>query len=571
MLLANSGRVLFLKRSASARDHPGEWCFPGGGIEDNETSLQAARRETMEETAYTPGAAISLLDSHDGFDTYRVFVDTEFVPALNDEHTECVWAPISTPPQPLHPGVAHTLEKLRNTEMSAFDDGTEIEIADDGSLKAALDKREYDTNGWFEVLDNPLSKVGVYPYSGRVIDPDGSLGLEPGKMYGVFRPPEELGSEECVKSFRLMPWTDVHPSALLGPKERGLVPAEEKGVHGVIGEQTYFNPDDDDGTLYGNIKVFSEALARKIAAGKRELSCGYRCDFVPQEGVWKGQPYQFVQRNMRGNHLSSVDKGRMGSDVRVLDAAERLTFALDMKEPTVADKDDETGKAEDGNESALRKFIGDNAAMCSAVRSMPKDAFEKAAGGKDAAEDEDDDKGGKDSDGDVKDPEGEKGGKESPGKKGDLKAGKDKQAKDSKKAKDEESDEEEEEAEDEDEEDDKKGKAKDSKRGGMDAAEIANLVVPAIRRELASKQKLYQRLSPIVGAFDHDEMTLRDMAAYGLKKVGAPEARDPVTALDFYLAGRAQSASQQREEFSHGGSAHDSQDESFMDSYLQQQ
>jgi hypothetical protein len=149
-------------------------------------------------------------------------------------------------------------------------------------------------------------------------------------MINVFMPPEELGSAETIKSFQLLPWTDDHPGTLLGAKADGLVPAEEKGVHGVIGQDVYFK----DGTLFGNLKVFSEDLAREIASGKRELSCGYRCDFIPQEGVFNGKRYQYVQRNVRGNHTASVMQGRRGPGIRVMDAAERyLTFSLDMREP----------------------------------------------------------------------------------------------------------------------------------------------------------------------------------------------------------------------------------------------
>jgi len=186
----------------------------------------------------------------------------------------------------------------------------------------AQDRREYDDNGWFEVFDNPISSVGVYEYSEASVVEGG----DPRKMVGVFRPPEELDNPETINSFRLMPWTDDHPSALLGSESKGLVPAEKKGVHGVIGEKVYFKHP----TLYGNLKVFSESLKGKIPS-KRELSCGYHCTFVPQDGVYEGKPYQYVQKNIRGNHVSSVDAGRMGAGVRVMDAAEYFTFALDMR------------------------------------------------------------------------------------------------------------------------------------------------------------------------------------------------------------------------------------------------
>lgn len=308
ILLTHGDRALFLKRSDASKDHAGEWCCPGGSIEGGETPEQAAHREMQEETLYSAGD-LTQIDEGLGFVTFRSNVDAEFDPTLNDEHTEFKWAPLTDPPQPLHPGVSATLKKLLG-----------------GS---AQDKREYDANNWFEVLDNPLSKVGVYPYSEASI----TKGGDRNKMVGVFRPAEELGSQECIDSFKLMPWTDDHPATLFGDKSQGYASTEDKGVRGVIGEKVYFKDD----TLYGNLKMFSEELARKIAGGKKELSCGYHCDFVKADGVYAGVPYSYVQKNMRGNHVASVSAGRMGSDVRVLDAAERFTFALDMKDVSMDD------------------------------------------------------------------------------------------------------------------------------------------------------------------------------------------------------------------------------------------
>ena len=120
----------------------------------------------------------------------------------------------------------------------------------------------------------------------------------------------------------------------------------------------------------------------------------------------------------------------------------------------------------------------------------------------------------------------------------------------------------------------------DKKDKGMDAAEVEALVNrkiagvkvpsaeeivaqvrPAIRKEEAAKASLYGRVSPMIGAFDHAEMTHADMATYALDKLGAPKAADPVSALDFYLAGRTQVAAPFR-------AALDTAGESFVDKYL---
>jgi len=570
LLHSKAGRALFVKRSETAQDHPGEWCCPGGSIEGGETPEQAAHRETQEETGY-PAGDLTRIDEGDGFVTFRANVDEEFSPTLCDEHTEFQWAPLDAPPEPTHPGVVSTLRKLTAKD-------------------AALDKREYDTNGWFEVKDNPLSKVGVFKYSESSVVKGGDAN----KMVNVFLPPEELGSEEAIKSFRLLPWTDDHPGALLGDKEEGLVPAEEKGIQGVIGQDIRF----DGGILYGNVKVFSEALARKIASGKRELSCGYRCDFVPEDGVYRGERYQYVQRNVRGNHTALVDHGRRGPDVRVLDSAERFTFALDIGETMDRTKEE----AEDSVSEETRKFIGDYAAdsFNSLVAELEKKGYSKEYATKIAGKVANE----KRANGDAKDTSTsgdttvadtdltkEEKEKAAADRKAALDARDSKRvARDARRAKD--MTEEEEEAEDaaecaedaEEEKEDEKDESKDArdrrsardrragardarkaardrkakdaaKDKGMDSAEITALVrresaevaskaamdaAVAARRDAVAAQKLYQRLSPIVGAFDHDEMTHADMAAYGLKKLGQAESKDPVTALDYFLAGRGQ-------------------------------
>lgn len=194
-----------------------------------------------------------------------------------------------------------------------------------------MTERLYDINGWFEVPRNPLSKVGVFPYLGR------SIGApEPDRIYYVYRPEEELSDPETVASFRLSPFVDDH--TMLGDDEDvGLTPAEQKGVHGVIGERVSYDP--ADRTLYGNLKVFSKALSNRIKSGKREISCGYRCAYEERHGVFEGQRYDYIQRRIRGNHLALVDQGRMGPDVRVLD---HLKFTVDAKDLIPMAKDADT-------------------------------------------------------------------------------------------------------------------------------------------------------------------------------------------------------------------------------------
>ena len=197
----------------------------------------------------------------------------------------------------------------------------------------ASSAKSYDDNDWPEIKGNPISKIGVFPYSGAQI---GHPDLNAEQIYMVYRPESELSEEGTINSFRLLPFTDEH--AMLGSEGEGLTPAEKKGVHGVIGQDVYF----EDGYLKANLKIFSEKVNELIKNGKKELSIGYRCMYDIQSGTFEGQKYDAVQRQIRGNHVALVDEGRSGPDVAVLD---RLVFTLDSKDITM--KDQEQCEAED--------------------------------------------------------------------------------------------------------------------------------------------------------------------------------------------------------------------------------
>ena len=171
--------------------------------------------------------------------------------------------------------------------------------------------KEIDRSNFWLVRNNPIIKTGVFPYLGRQIGPE----CEPEKIYNVLRPEEELFSDTAISSFNLIPITVGH--ALLGSRTEGFVPPEEKGVDGTTGENSKRQGD----KVINDIKLYSERIKDEIQNGKKELSAGYFCDFVPESGVWNGRHYDFVQRNIAGNHIALVEKGRNGADVRVMDSA----------------------------------------------------------------------------------------------------------------------------------------------------------------------------------------------------------------------------------------------------------
>lgn len=166
--------------------------------------------------------------------------------------------------------------------------------------------KQIDHNQFWLIKDNPITKAGVFPYLGKQIDPS----LEPDKIYQVYRPQEEI--KKAADTFKLVPLVDNH--TMLGPD---FTPAEQKGVHGVLGEDIK----EKDGTLYADVKIFSEQLKKEIQDGKKELSLGYFCKYDLTPGQYNGMHYDAVQRDLKGNHIALVANGRMGHDVRVMDRA----------------------------------------------------------------------------------------------------------------------------------------------------------------------------------------------------------------------------------------------------------
>lgn len=376
--------------------------------------------------------------------------------------------------------------------------------------------RQLDSNGWYEIPANPLSRVGVFPYSGRQVGDTEN----PDKIYQILRPAEELGSQECIDSFKLVPWIDEHE--LLGAAERGLTPPEKKGIHGVIGENVFFK----DGFLRGNVKMFSEKLSGKIESGdKKELSCGYRCNYDMTPGVFEGQRYDGVQRNIRGNHLALVKEGRMGPAVAVLD--HHLTFTVDTKEAVMADPVEPQAQP-----VTLESLAAMVAAIAEKVGGLTATVEKLVAG-------------------EVAEPTADElAAKEAAEKEAADKAAADKAAADALAA-----------------------------SGGMDAAEQIVLLRQQIETlatkvstgmdsktllaEIAQRDTLTKQLAPHVGTFDSAAMTLNDVAAYGVQKLGIKcDAAQAVGVLTGFLHNRPTAAPT----FAVGDTAHKKSGE--VDAYL---
>ena len=321
-LTTPQGEALFLLRSPTS-NHPGEWDFPGGKSDGNETPEQTAKRETMEEIGGLPYGEMKLMYSIEDlegvdFVTFGMGITRKFTPKLQaEEHTQFKWAPLSSPPQPLHPGVKLMIDMALGAKTAndmAMDKAMESSIAARNRL--AFDKgsvRTYDHDGRLHISITHISKANVCPYRGDEIpDPDGKLNLEPNRIYMLFRDPEEIAKGAATAN--LIPVLNEHiPVSPIDPKQKNVV--------GYTGTDAVFNAPYLDNSMVISVQ---ESI-RKIENGtEQELSSAYYylADMTP--GAVDGVAYDGVMRDIKFNHVAIVPKGRVGPDVMVGDISLNL-------------------------------------------------------------------------------------------------------------------------------------------------------------------------------------------------------------------------------------------------------
>lgn len=179
-----------------------------------------------------------------------------------------------------------------------------MEIACDAALK----NRRYDADGRLHILRTPISKATVNPYYGREIPGAEQLGLEPERVYYLLRDPGELA--KAAPSFARNQLMFKHtPVNAVDPKQDSIA--------GTIGSDVEFQAP----YLIADLCIWdAEAIAGVETETVQELSSSYayRADMTP--GMYEGQRYDGVMRDIQGNHVALVKAGRAGSDVKAADS-----------------------------------------------------------------------------------------------------------------------------------------------------------------------------------------------------------------------------------------------------------
>lgn len=169
--------------------------------------------------------------------------------------------------------------------------------------------RTKDSNGYMHVAVSNLTKEQVVPYMGDSIPGYKDLGLEPDKVYQIYRPAEEI--EKAVETFNGLPLMLDH-----WDMDADNIPKDK--VVGSLGTDAKW----EKPYLTNSLIVTDSNAIKAIEDGSySELSASYACDIDMTGGIFDGKAYDGVMRNIKGNHVALVPEGRAGHDVKVADSA----------------------------------------------------------------------------------------------------------------------------------------------------------------------------------------------------------------------------------------------------------
>lgn len=110
-----------------------------------------------------------------------------------------------------------------------------------------------------------------------------------------------------MASFEGKPVTNDHPPGIIGPDDVRLY---EMGH----AENVRRGSDEWADYILADLHIHDRELIDAIQSGKREVSCGYECDYV------QGADGSYSQKNIRGNHIAVVERGRAGKRAAILDS-----------------------------------------------------------------------------------------------------------------------------------------------------------------------------------------------------------------------------------------------------------
>jgi hypothetical protein len=173
----------------------------------------------------------------------------------------------------------------------------EVEIPDSAGL--AFDRRTVDSDGRMTATECVLTRANVCPYVGCEVTDYEQLGLDPNRVYYLYRDPAALKAA--------MPGLNGKPLLL----DHVLVSATDPKKSLQVGTVVDCRWASD--RIVGTVVVWDQAGIDGIESKElRDLSCGYRYKPVMKSGVAPdGDRYDILMTGIEFNHVALVREGRV--------------------------------------------------------------------------------------------------------------------------------------------------------------------------------------------------------------------------------------------------------------------
>ncbi|TZE83543.1 DUF2213 domain-containing protein [Calorimonas adulescens] len=156
-----------------------------------------------------------------------------------------------------------------------------------------LDETYFTEEGY--LIDHPIvTSCGIFEYT----NPDGTIRRE-------LRLPEHVFAQKSLDSYEGKPIIITHDAGVV---DKNNVDKE------IIGTMLSKGYQDGDNV---RVKIVIHDTDRMKESGLRELSLGYNLTLDETPGVWNGQPYDAIQKDIEINHLALVANARAGEKARL--------------------------------------------------------------------------------------------------------------------------------------------------------------------------------------------------------------------------------------------------------------
>ncbi len=168
-------------------------------------------------------------------------------------------------------------------------------------------KRSTTPEGFLICHDVPIARTGTQMYSKDEIPVDAG----PDGLIRIERLPEEVFSEKTIQSFEGKPVTIEHPNDFVTPENWKTVS---------VGYMQNIRRGEgiDDDLLIGDAVITDKAGIDYVNKELPEVSAGYDADYE-QAGLGRG-----LQRNIVGNHVALVERGRAGPRCAIKDGEMKM-------------------------------------------------------------------------------------------------------------------------------------------------------------------------------------------------------------------------------------------------------